>query len=297
MPGFDYPAGMILNDRTTRAPDGTSIAFAVAGRGPAVMLTNGLTTSSFFWKYLQPRWSQHYTVITWDLPGHGRSAPARSDGSATIAGQPAIMARVMEAAKVERATHIGWSVGCQVVLELARQMPERCSALVTLFGSFRQALSSTRLPVPSYLLRRSLAEPHGALVARLVQHFAQLARFPAGMKLLRRANIIGAQTSDADVRGLIAELRRLDPSTNARLARSAEQHSAEDMLPGLRLPLLIMAGERDPFAPPHIVGEPLHRAVPHSTFVRLPEATHTALLDHHDAIAHAFAAFAGAARA
>ena len=30
------------------------------------MLSNGLTTSTGFWKYLQPRWREHYTVITWD---------------------------------------------------------------------------------------------------------------------------------------------------------------------------------------------------------------------------------------
>jgi haloacetate dehalogenase len=73
-----------INDRELRAPDGTRIAYAIAGSGPALVLTNGLTTTTTFWKYLRPIWLQRHTIVTWDMPGHDNSGPAASDAGATI---------------------------------------------------------------------------------------------------------------------------------------------------------------------------------------------------------------------
>lgn len=274
----------IDNHLTVSAPDGTSIAYSVAGRGPALVLSNGLTTTSFFWKYLRPRWLRRHTVVTWDFPGHGASGPAKSARSATIEGQPALLARVMDAAGVQRATQIGWSVGCQVVLETYRQLPARCNAVVALFGPAEHALSNTALPVPGAWLDALLAQPRGVTLAALIQRLAQAAALPGVAPLLRGLGLIGEGTSTADLRHLIGDLGRVDPGTGQRMARSAEAHSAHDVLARLRVPFLIMAGDKDPFAPPGRVGVPMHRAAPGSEFVRLPHATHTALLDHADEI-------------
>ena len=97
--------------------------------GPALMLTNGLVTSTSFWKYLRPMWQRNYTVVTWDFPGHGNSGPAVTAEGATVWALPSIMARIMDAVGVAQAVPIGWSVGSQIVLEMYRQYPERVRAL------------------------------------------------------------------------------------------------------------------------------------------------------------------------
>lgn len=272
---------MIENDRTVRADDGTLLAYAVAGAGPAIVLTNGLTTTSFFWKYVRPLLLERHTVLTWDLPGHGRSGRAESAASVEIEGQPTLLARVMDAAGVERATQIGWSVGCQVVLEMYRQQAARCDALALLFGPAECALSNTALPLPGWLLHALVRPPLGLRHARVLQAIAPLAvQGPLGAPLLRRSGLIGDSTSPEDLRELVADLGRVDPDTGTRMACSAERHSALDVLARIRIPLLIMAGEDDPFAPPESVGARMHRVASGSVFVRLPGARHTALLDH-----------------
>src|SRR5262245_3186701 len=130
----------MVNDQSLLRPDGTRIAFGVTGRGPALMLTNGLTTSTTFWKYLRPIWAEKYTVVTWDFPGHGESGPAATSASATVPALPEMMAAILDRLGIERAVHVGWSVGSQVVLELYRQLPERARALVMLFGPAGRAL-------------------------------------------------------------------------------------------------------------------------------------------------------------
>jgi pimeloyl-ACP methyl ester carboxylesterase len=276
---------MIDNNLTVLAPDQTEIAYSVSGRGPALLLTNGLTTSSFFWKYLQPRWRETHTVITWDLPGHGRSAPARSRTSASIEGLPAIMTRIMDAAGVASATQIGWSVGSQIVLELYKQQPARCLALCTLFGPAEHALSTLALPIPGPFIHAWLNHGRGDISARLVQHTARLVTLPGGPTLLRATGLVGKHTASADVRQIIADLTRVHPWTGQQLTLSVQAHSAFDVLPGLQVPLLILSGDRDPFALPARVGERMHQSAPGSEFVRIPDGTHTALLDHADLIA------------
>jgi pimeloyl-ACP methyl ester carboxylesterase len=283
---------MAAHTGTVDAPDGTRVYFEVEGQGPPLVLTNGLTTTRFFWKYLRPRWRERFTLLTWELPGHGESSPAASDRSASIEGLPPILARVMDAAGIARATQVGWSVGCQVVFELYRQLPERCSALVSLFGPAGHALRNTALPVSGSLLYAALRSAQGASFAALVMRLSKLVELPFGPQLLKQSGVVGVGTSDQDVRALVRDLQRIDPSTGARMACSAERHTAIGVLTRLHVPLLIMAGDKDRFAPAQRVGLPLHRAALGSTFVRLRQGTHTALLDHADEIASAVEAFA-----
>lgn len=272
------------------AEDGTEIAYWVQGvRGvhanaPALTLTNGLTTNTAFWRYLLPRWTPEYRVLSWDLPGHGESGPARSLASATIAEQPEILVRLMDAAGIDSAVHLGWSTGCQVVLELYRRYPSRCSGLVLLLGSAGRVLSTSALPLP------------GVVVDRLVRHmplpvFTGLSRamaYASGAPLLDRVpralGLIGRATSREDAAGISRHLRHVDTRTVQQMVASAHAHSAWELLSEIAVPVLIVAGDRDPFAPADTVGVRMHAMCPGAELVRLPEGTHTALFDHAEVI-------------
>lgn len=279
-----HRTNLSVNDRFCEAPDGTRIAYAVDGEGPAFVLTNGLTTTTTFWDHLRPGWLSEHRVVTWDLPGHGNSEPARTARGARIESMPAVVERVMAAAGVERATQIGWSTGCQIVFELYRQRTQRCSALVALLGPAGRVLSTANLPLGRgalYAMLRYTPEPLFAPVFRAMMRSADADRAVA---IGKRARLIGSDTTRADARRFLAHLRRLDPTTVQRMAASAEEHSAHDVLPHIQVPVLVVAGDRDPYAPSERVGVPLHDAIPGSELLRLPRGTHTALLDHADVI-------------
>jgi pimeloyl-ACP methyl ester carboxylesterase len=270
---------MLMNDRSLDAADGTRIAYGVAGTGPALMLTNGLTTSTSFWKYLRPLWLAHHTVVTWDLPGHGSSGPSASVEGATIEALPAIMGRVLEAAGVEQAVHVGWSVGSQIVLEMYRQYPARVRALATLFGPAGKALENTRLPLSGKRLEQLASYSQAERVVSLLTKIAGLPLSRHVSTMLRKAHLVGLQTSEEDLREIFDHIARLDARTLPLLTLSCQRHSAYDVLPGLAVPLLIMAGGDDPFMPLASVAVPMHEAAPGSELVVLKTATHSALLD------------------
>jgi pimeloyl-ACP methyl ester carboxylesterase len=272
-------------DRHIVALDGTRIAYGVMGSGPALLLTNGLTTDTLFWKYLAPRWAQHHTVICWDLPGHGQSGPARSPRTATVESQPALMREILDRLGVERALQIGWSTGCQVVLEMYRQQPERCSALALLFGGAGHVLDTTQLPVPGPWFARLVGAMPPKAFALLCRGISRVISEPPAVPLARRLRFVGPRTSDEDVRRVFAHIGTIDPSSLRQLLISVQAHSAHDILSRVQVPLLIFAGDRDPFASSDRVGVPLHAAAPGSELVRLLEGTHTALLDEPEVIA------------
>lgn len=271
--------------RSVTADDGTRIEYTVQGSGPALVLTNGLTTTHLFWKYLIPRWLPHHTIVTWDLPGHGTSGPARSDYSATIEAQPGLLARVLDAANIESAVQVAFSVGCQVALEMARQYPKRCDALVLLFGSAGRVLSTTKLPVPGPLLLRLLRDTPDTYFEPFARQFARLATLDISYHAGRLFGLLGERAPRRDIEEMMEHMLSIDPGTIRRMAASAEAHSAFDILGSLTLPMLIVAGDRDPFAPAAQVGVPMHRAAPSSQLARLKHATHTALLDQPEEIA------------
>lgn len=260
--------------------DGTEIAYSVTGDGPSMVLTNGLTTTVNFWEQLHARWSRQQRVLTWDMPGHGDSSPARSAASARLEQQAEVVVRLMDAAGMEAAVQVGWSSGCQVALETYRRYPGRCTALVLLLGSAGRVLSTTRLGVPGPVIYRLVRATPTPVFATLLRLFTRGTKAAGGERIGRALGLIGPATMARDAAPIIEHLGRLDARTVQIMIASAQEHNAWDLLPAIHVPVLIVAGDRDPFAPAGTVGAVMHARCPSSELVRLRGATHTALIDH-----------------
>jgi pimeloyl-ACP methyl ester carboxylesterase len=177
------------------------------------------------------------------------------------------------------------------VLETYRQFPALCESLVMVLGGAGNALDSTRLPISGANIERLARSLPRRAFAAIIFALTQAFRRPGAHSLGRLSGVIGRQVSRADMQELTEHMTSLDPYTLQRLLISSQTHSARDVLATLRVPLLIIAGDVDPFAPTHLVGLALHRAVPSSRLVRLPHGTHTALLEEPQLIAHSVLQF------
>jgi pimeloyl-ACP methyl ester carboxylesterase len=279
-------------ERTFVARDGTRIAYTVAGEGSAFVLTNGLTTTTTFWKYVRPIWLRNHTVITWDLPGHGQSGPAQSAATARVEAQPELMIGILDALDVKRAVHVGWSTGCQLVLEAYRQFPARCARLALLFGPAGRVLETTRLPRLGPLFERCVRVAPPAAFEVLCALVSRALLAPGSIPLGRKLQLIGEHTRESDVRQVLEHIGTVHPRTLREMLLSLQSHSAQSLLPHLRVRLLILAGDEDPFAPSELVGVPMSAAASGSELVRLPHGTHTALLDEPAWIARVVEEFA-----
>ena len=47
--------------------------YSITGSGPAIFLTHGIGAAEDAWRFITPKLSENFTVITYDLRGHGKS--------------------------------------------------------------------------------------------------------------------------------------------------------------------------------------------------------------------------------
>ncbi|MBC8067347.1 MAG: alpha/beta hydrolase [Deltaproteobacteria bacterium] len=262
---------------TIIAADGTAVVWRDRGAGPPLVLCNGITTSDFFWRRMLPRWQTRHRVITWDYKGHGESAPARSLEGTTIAALADDLRRVLDAAAIESAPIVGFSMGSQVMLELWRAAPERVRAMVSLLGPAGRLFDTALPPFGPILQRLLTAVPNPGV--HVAMRGLGTAMYTPGAALLVRVLGYTGHVPERDIAAFRAHFGRLHPPTVAAIARAAGEHDARDLLPDIDVPLLVIAGDRDRFAPAASVGVPFAASAPNAELLRLPSATHTALFE------------------
>jgi pimeloyl-ACP methyl ester carboxylesterase len=118
----DTSAGMPFLTHT-----GVSLRYDRVGAGPAVLLVHAWTLNRTAWERQVLALRDRYTVITVDLRGHGESSHPRS--GYTVGSMAGDLEHLVRALSVPRIALVGWSMGGLVVLELARRLGERVSAL------------------------------------------------------------------------------------------------------------------------------------------------------------------------
>jgi pimeloyl-ACP methyl ester carboxylesterase len=230
-----------------------------------------------------PRWAARHRVVSWDYKGHGESEPAKTDAGTTIPALADDLRRVMDAAEVERAVLLGFSMGCQVVLEAWRHMPERIAGLGLVLGPAGRLFETALRPLAGPALQRLLRHVPSPWLPPVFGAAHQVARLPGSVTLGRWLRLYGRSTG-TDIRRYVEHFGRLDPHTVSRMALHGGEHDARDVLPTIRVPTLVVVGDRDVFAPPHTVGLPMHAAIPGARLLRIPDGTHGSLFEHPDPI-------------
>jgi pimeloyl-ACP methyl ester carboxylesterase len=270
--------------REILSADGTPVGWDTAGNGePAVLLCNGLTTNTHFWRHLLPALEARSRVLTWDLKGHGDSKPARSRAGASIEGVADDALRVLDAAGVHDAVVCGFSMGCQVALEIHRRAPTRVRALALLLGPAGRVLDTCFGPAGP-ALKRLMALTPGPAMGAVMPFLSRAGRSPLGPVLGRRLGFIGREATAPDIRGIVDHWAYVHGPSVRHLALSAAHHDARGHLPDVRVPTLVVAGDRDVFAPTGKVGAPIAAALPDARYVRLPHGTHASMLEHPDEV-------------
>lgn len=123
--------------------------FDLAGSGSPIVLTNGLGDSSEAWSHLFELLRYRWTVLKWDLRGHGRSESANdpADYSAELAVHDLeSMISVAGATPALPAVLVGHSFGGYLSLSFAIRHPEliRALVLVSTGPGFRDEISRTK---------------------------------------------------------------------------------------------------------------------------------------------------------
>ena len=221
---------------------------------PTVLLVHGAGMDHTVWA-LQARYFAHRgrSVLAVDLPGHGRSIGPALGSIREIADW---LARLIEAAGVDRAALAGHSMGGLAALDCAARYAGRVRALALLGAA-------ASMPVDPDLLAAAEANDHAAFdMVNLWGHSraAQVGGNPApglwrtgaGIRLLERADS-GVLHTD--------------------LKACSAYGEATEMATQVACPTLLILGARDAMTPPH-GAERLCRAIPGARTIVLEQCGH-----------------------
>ena len=267
-----------------RASDGTLIYYEVWGESPScVCLVNSIGASASFWKYLLPFLRQHYTVVFWDLRGHGESDFPHSLERLDVSLLAEDMERVLDAAGVESAALVGHSTGFQIALEFCGRNPERVKGLVDISGPFEHPLTN--------LLRTHHAGAVASVVAKLGKVFHGVAERATELLLLNplffefvKYALLNPQFAKReDFEPFLVHLAGMDYELLARLVEVFEEHSGRVILDGLEIPVLVVAGEADAFTPAEHYEE-ICRLASDCEIFWLRRGSHAVLLEQPEAV-------------
>jgi pimeloyl-ACP methyl ester carboxylesterase len=233
---------------------GFSIRYQTAGtQGAPVVLIHGFGASSDHWRNNIPVLAQTNRVYAIDLIGFGLSAKPKPGNPIeycfeTWAEQ--IIAFCQHVIR-EPAFLIGNSIGCIVALQAAALDPQQVRAVAMLNCSLRLLHKRKRDTLPWY---RRLSAP---LLQRLLAisvigyyFFSRLARPPVIRKILLKAYKRPEAVTDELV-DLLLQPALDQGAADVFLAFTAYSHGplAEDLLPQLTCPVLILWGALDPWEP------------------------------------------------
>lgn len=270
-----------------RAADGTPLYWRAVGSGPPMVCCNGVGVSTFFWKYVTRHYRDRFTVVLWDYRGHGQSGPVEdpphADLSMELIAQD-LVAVLDDVGAVGPTVMLGHSMGVQVILEFARQHPERVRALVPMFGTFARPMDTfmdSPLARPIFDAINKLSRWTGRYGGRLLH---PLYASPIALPIAGRTGLIDRFYADnRDIQMYIDHLVEMDSATFLRFVEVLSEHDMTAFLPKVAVPTLIFAGEKDLFTPLHR-SYAMADAIPGAEIIVLAEASHAAIVEYPDTI-------------
>ena len=212
--------------------NGITIGFDEIGEGPnALLLVHGHPFNRSMWR---PQFGAlreaGWRVVAPDLRGYGETTVVA--GKTPLHVFAADLAALLDHLGIDAVVVTGLSMGGQIVMEFARQYPDRVRGLV-LAATFPQSDTDegkrTRNAMADRLIREGMSTYAAdvlpkMLAARTIETMPDVADHVAGM--MRATDPVGAA---------------------AALRGRAERPSYEETLAGLRVPALIVVGSEDAF--------------------------------------------------
>jgi pimeloyl-ACP methyl ester carboxylesterase len=277
---------------TAETEDGALLSWRADGDGKVALLcSNGIGVSTFYWRKLAAHFAPTHTVITWDYRGHGQSPVPAHPEELTVALCARDLWAVAGSVGCERAVLLGHSTGTQVDLEAYRLHPGRVLALVPVLGVAGRIFSSTPGGALLEPLLRVATEVGMANARTAEQLLRGVLRLPGVWDALRALGIVHPDLCPREeLEEYLARLSQLDLRSYFALARDLLSHDASALLEEVRVPTLVVGGERDLFTPLARSRE-LAAAISSAELLILREGSHAAMVEQPELLALAVEKF------
>lgn len=272
--------------------DGTRLFYEDEDRGDPrtpVILCDGIGCDGYVWRHLRPALAPR-RVVHGHYRGHGRSQPPRRASCLEIEDLADDAVAILDDAGIGCAVWIGHSMGVQVALEAWRRHPDRVAGLVLVCGApahpLRTFHGADTLEHLLPTIERWVVKVPG-VVNRLTRN---LLPTRLALEIAGRLEINRDLVDPDDFMPYIEGMARMDVRTFIAMLAAAGRHSAEELLPAIDVPVLVVAGGRDGFTPPDRSRVMIDQ-VPGCQGLEIEDGSHTAPIERPERVNGAITSF------
>ncbi len=294
----DWEESLSRDPVEVTAADGTRLHAEVSGRedAPTLVLAHGVGLSSRTWHHQRRDLAHELRVVAFDHRGHGRSERGE-DCSIESLGHD-LAAVIERCAPTGPLLLAGHSMGAMAILSLAEGYPglvrDRVRGAAMCNTAAVAALGGALASVTAGVLSTVQARLAGSKVARgrLLRSQDPDDRPSTDLSLLLTRQFgMARDASPETVAFLERELRACPPIVLAAFAPGLATLDMREAAARLRLPTLVVVGERDRMTPPR-QGRILAELLPMGDIVELAGVGHTTMLEAPDVVTGALRALA-----
>ena len=278
-------------------PDGTVLHIEQygSGEGGTLVFTHGWGLNAAAWFYAKQLLAPRFRLILWDLPGLGESR-APDNRNYELPKLAADLAAVVEFAGGP-VVLVGHSIGGMIMLTFAREFPElmrrQVRGLVLTHTTPENPVRTAWLGSFWRAVQEPLIKPMCFLTI-LLSPVMRLLSWLGYFNGLLHTQIHFGQYGGQETRGQLEFAARFtplaSPAVSARGMLAMTRYNAEDVLPRVNVPALVIAADHDKATLP-AASLQLVRAIPGARIVTLSPAGHMGLFEQHTVWAEAVADF------
>ena len=216
---------------------------------PALLILDGIGCAGWAFRRIVPELAARYRVIQVHYRGHGSSPVPPRPWRLSMPDLADDAAAALAQLQAPRVIVIGFSMGFQVALELYRRHRSQVVGLVSLAGPAKKALSQFQgTDVFSQVLPlvRAASKRAKDLTVRLWRRVLPSRWLPL-VGLHTQLNPMRIELGDLEF--YLRQMSEIDPELFLEMLGEAARHTAEDLLPSIRVPTLVVAGAHDRFVP------------------------------------------------
>lgn len=230
------------------------IAYNIEGSGPVILLLHGLGGNANNWLYQRQYFKENWTVISLDLPGHGKSEGLEIP----FKEYTNVLYELCSYLKLQKVVMCGLSKGARVGIDFAIQYPGFVSSLIVVnaFPYLEPEDRKERIEVYDLL---SLHDNGKTWADTLLK-------------------AMGVANNEVIVRGFYQSLQSINSVHIQSLFAELVDYDQRPFLSNISCPTLIIRGENDDFVPEKYVRE-FERHLKNTTFIELKSSGHLPYLE------------------
>ncbi|MGH7452528.1 MAG: alpha/beta fold hydrolase, partial [bacterium] len=108
--------------------NGIELYYEIAGKGPYLVLIEGLGVASWIWEKQVPAFAQHFTTVIYDNRGVGKSE--KPAGPYSISMMADDLAALLDSLRIPKAHVLGISMGGFIAQDFALRYPQKVDRLI-----------------------------------------------------------------------------------------------------------------------------------------------------------------------